>query len=59
MTLGRWRCAGPAGMCSMSPGPASIAQSARAFLDENFSDWPEDVLSKVLHDNAARIYHLT
>jgi uncharacterized protein len=43
---------------SMSPGPASIAQSARAFLDDNFSDWPEDVLRKVLHDNAARIYHL-
>jgi predicted TIM-barrel fold metal-dependent hydrolase len=44
---------------SMSPGPASIAQSARSFLDDNFSDWPEDVLRKVLHDNAARVYHLT
>lgn len=43
---------------SMSPGPASIATPASQFIEDNFSGWPEDQLSKVLHDNAARVYHL-
>ena len=44
---------------SMSPGPASSPWSPRnAFLEDNFSDLPEATLSKILHDNAARIYQL-
>lgn len=43
---------------SMSPGPASVAQPAREFIEEYLSGWPEDVLRKILHDNAARVYGL-
>jgi len=43
---------------SMSPGPASIAENPRDFIEHHLSDLPEDVLRKVLHDNAARLYHL-
>lgn len=43
---------------SMSPGPASIADNPRDFIEQNMRDLPEDVLNKVLHDNAARLYHL-
>jgi predicted TIM-barrel fold metal-dependent hydrolase len=42
----------------MSPGPASIAQRPRDFIEENYSHLPDDVLRKILHDNAARIYGL-
>jgi predicted TIM-barrel fold metal-dependent hydrolase len=43
---------------SMSPGPASTALVPRNFVDEVLGDLPEDLLQKILHDNAARIYHL-
>jgi predicted TIM-barrel fold metal-dependent hydrolase len=43
---------------SMSPGPASVAQRPDDYLRENFSALDETVLHKILHDNAARIYHL-
>ena len=43
---------------SMSPGPASSALAPNQFLEDNFSDLDEATLSKILHDNAARIYHL-
>jgi len=43
---------------SMSPGPASVAQRPDDYLRENFSALDETVLRKILHDNAARIYHL-
>lgn len=43
---------------SMSPGPASAAVSPRQYIDETFGPLPDDVVRKVLHDNAARIYHL-
>ncbi len=43
---------------SMSPGPATSAVSPRTFLGERLSDWPERYLKKVLHDNAAKLYHL-
>jgi len=43
---------------SMSPGPASSAIAPDQFLEDNFSDLDEATLSKILHDNAARIYHL-
>jgi len=43
---------------SMSPGPASTAQRPDDFLRANFLDVDEVSLRKILHDNAARIYHL-
>jgi predicted TIM-barrel fold metal-dependent hydrolase len=43
---------------SLSPGPASIAQNARDTIKSNLSDLSEDVMRKVLHDNAARVYHI-
>jgi uncharacterized protein len=43
---------------SMSPGPASVADVPKDFIEQNLSDLPDDVLRKILHDNAARLYHL-
>jgi predicted TIM-barrel fold metal-dependent hydrolase len=43
---------------SMSPGPASSAVAPPDYLKTTFSGLPEDTLRKILHDNAARIYHL-
>jgi len=43
---------------SMSPGPASEAVAPKDFIDRNLSHLPEDKLRKILHDNAARLYHL-
>ena len=43
---------------SMSPGPASIADVPKDFIEETMADLPEDLLRKILHDNAAAIYHV-
>ena len=43
---------------SMSPGPASVASNPKHYIEEVFSTMPEETRHKVLHDNAARIYHL-
>jgi predicted TIM-barrel fold metal-dependent hydrolase len=43
---------------SMSPGPASAAVSPRDFIAEAFAGLPDDTTRKILHDNAARVYHL-
>jgi uncharacterized protein len=43
---------------SMSPGPASIAQTPRDYIGDVLDGLPEDAARKILHDNAARIYHL-
>jgi len=43
---------------SMSPGPASIAERPRDFIDRKLSGLPEADLRNVLHDNAARVYNL-
>jgi predicted TIM-barrel fold metal-dependent hydrolase len=43
---------------SMSPGPASVAERPGSFIENHFSDLPSDVVQKIFHDNAARIYHL-
>ena len=43
---------------SQSPGPASPAVSPREYIDDVLGRVPEDVQRKVLHGNAARIYHL-
>jgi len=42
---------------SMSPGPASYAEVPKEWVDRYYSDIPEESLRKILHDNAARIYH--
>ena len=43
---------------SLSPGPASTADIPRKFVDDALGDLPEATARKVLHDNAARVYHL-
>lgn len=43
---------------SMSPGPATSAVSPPEYLRSAFAGQPVDQMRKVLHDNAARIYHL-
>ena len=43
---------------SLSPGPASYADIPRNIATENLQDFPDDVVRKVLHENAARIYHM-
>ena len=43
---------------SMSPGPASIARPPKQYIQETLGDLPDSVLSKVLHDNAARLYRV-
>ena len=43
---------------SMSPGPASIAQRPDEYIRSTLSGLDEATLRKILHDNAARIYHL-
>lgn len=43
---------------SMSPGPASIARRPTDYLRETLGHLPEQTLSKILHDNAARVYHV-
>jgi predicted TIM-barrel fold metal-dependent hydrolase len=43
---------------SMSPGPASTAQHPDEYLRSNFADVDAESMRKILHDNAARIYHL-
>jgi predicted TIM-barrel fold metal-dependent hydrolase len=43
---------------SMSPGPQSIAEHPRDYVDRVLGDLPDDVAGKVLHDTSAEIYHL-
>jgi predicted TIM-barrel fold metal-dependent hydrolase len=43
---------------SMAPGPSRTAVDAKTFIAEHLSGFPADVQSKILHDNAARVYHL-
>jgi predicted TIM-barrel fold metal-dependent hydrolase len=42
----------------MSPGPCSTAVPPRQFVEEVLADHPREVAEKILHGNAARIYHL-
>jgi predicted TIM-barrel fold metal-dependent hydrolase len=44
---------------SMSPGPASSAVVPKDFIADFFADFELDDATKILHDNAARIYKLT
>jgi predicted TIM-barrel fold metal-dependent hydrolase len=43
---------------SLSPGPASSSDIPRAMAAASFSGVPDDVVHKVLYDNAARLYHI-
>jgi predicted TIM-barrel fold metal-dependent hydrolase len=43
---------------SMSPGPASTAERPDDYLRKNFAGLDQGTMRKILHDNAARIYHL-
>lgn len=43
---------------SMSPGPASFAENPRDLMEKQFEGVPEETIAKVLHGNAARLYHL-
>jgi predicted TIM-barrel fold metal-dependent hydrolase len=43
---------------SMSPGPATAAVEPRQFIADQLGDLPDDVLHKILHDNAASLYRL-
>jgi predicted TIM-barrel fold metal-dependent hydrolase len=43
---------------SMSPGPASPAELPSEHIKKYFVGVPPEVTRKVLHDNAARVYHL-
>jgi predicted TIM-barrel fold metal-dependent hydrolase len=43
---------------SMSPGPSSGALVPRDFINTKLDHLSPDVLRKILHDNAAKLYHL-
>jgi predicted TIM-barrel fold metal-dependent hydrolase len=42
----------------LAPGPASYTDSAKVVLEQGISDLPEEILRKILRDNAARVYRL-
>jgi predicted TIM-barrel fold metal-dependent hydrolase len=41
---------------SMSPGPSTIAVHPREYAAEALGSLPKDVVGKLLHDNAAKVY---
>jgi predicted TIM-barrel fold metal-dependent hydrolase len=43
---------------SMAPGPKSVADHPRDYAERALAGLPEDVVGKVVHDNAARLYGL-
>jgi predicted TIM-barrel fold metal-dependent hydrolase len=43
---------------SMSPGPVSTARVPKDFIESTMGHLPEPMARKILHDNAARLYHL-
>jgi predicted TIM-barrel fold metal-dependent hydrolase len=43
---------------SLSPGPASAAENPRKMAQKALAGQSDDVIRKVFHDNAARLYHL-
>ncbi len=43
---------------SMSPGPASSADPPALYAERVLGGMPEPIIRNVLHDNAARVYHL-
>jgi predicted TIM-barrel fold metal-dependent hydrolase len=43
---------------SMTPGPASVGMKARDWIDQNLADMNPAVRAAILHDNAAKLYHV-
>jgi uncharacterized protein len=43
---------------SLSPGPASLADRPSDMAERHLARFPAATVSKLLHDNAARVYHL-
>ena len=43
---------------SLSPGPASVAENPRIVLDKALGGLPDELVRKVVFENAARVYHL-
>ena len=43
---------------SMSPGPASTGWAAKDFIAQKLGHLPEPTLRRILHDNAATLYHI-
>jgi predicted TIM-barrel fold metal-dependent hydrolase len=43
---------------SMSPGPQSVAEHPRDYVERAWGDLPDAIARKIFHDNAARIYGL-
>ncbi|ADP81236.1 amidohydrolase family protein [Pseudofrankia inefficax] len=43
---------------SLAPGPASTARTPREMIEDAFRDVPREIAAKVLHGNAARLYHV-
>ena len=43
---------------SLSPGPASTSGIPSDVIEQNLAGLSDDVLAKILHGNAARLYHL-
>jgi predicted TIM-barrel fold metal-dependent hydrolase len=43
---------------SLSPGPCSTSPGPSQVIDAHLAGLPEDVIEKVLHQNAARVYNL-
>jgi predicted TIM-barrel fold metal-dependent hydrolase len=43
---------------SMAPGPATAAMQPREYIADVLGDLPDDVLRKILHGNAAALYHM-
>jgi predicted TIM-barrel fold metal-dependent hydrolase len=43
---------------SMAPGPATVAVEPREYIATELGGLPQDTLRKILHDNAAALYHL-
>ncbi|MEE9279680.1 MAG: amidohydrolase family protein [Myxococcota bacterium] len=43
---------------SLAEGPVSTTGKPKDWLERNLVGWPEDLLRKVLHQNAARLYRL-
>jgi uncharacterized protein len=43
---------------SLSPGPASYSDVPSKVIEDNLAGLSDDLLARVLHDTAARLYHL-
>jgi predicted TIM-barrel fold metal-dependent hydrolase len=44
---------------SLSPGPASYADRPKDVIEANLNSVAPELLRKILHDNAARVYHIS